>query len=179
MILSNLPVIVIALAAITLFYRLDKKHGLLRDSSSAKNRPYSFGRVQLAWWTLIVFIGMIYVAVNTYTIPNVTTSILLLLGMSIGTTYAAKLSDNKDKGDFRHQDGESQGLFIDVISNDGGVSLPRLQSLMFNFAFGIYAIYCFVGLKQMPDISTENIVLLGISSAGYLASKTTENIKKD
>ena len=44
---------------LSIFLYFDIKYDLLKDSSTANKRPYSYSRVQLAWWTLIVLTSFI------------------------------------------------------------------------------------------------------------------------
>lgn len=170
-----------------IFY-LDKKHGLLRDMSTAKNKPYSFSKTQFAWWTLIVLSSLICVMLMTWQIPTFNESALILLGIGTATSASGRLIDISDKANnlTRNQDSESDNFFLDILSDESGVSLTRLQSLTFNFSFGCWFIH--ETLRQIalpgtplnqiiPDIQTNNLILLGLSSATYAAFKTTENKK--
>jgi hypothetical protein len=47
----------ISVLGIAIIY-LDKKCLLLKDTSTAGRRPYSWARVQSAWWTVIVLASM-------------------------------------------------------------------------------------------------------------------------
>ncbi len=38
----------------TFFLWLNVKYSLLKDTSTATKKPYSYARVQLAWWTVII-----------------------------------------------------------------------------------------------------------------------------
>lgn len=98
------------------FLLLDDK--ALRDSSTAKDRPYSFARVQMWWWTIIVlgsFLG-VYAASGNMWMLNATC--LTLLGISSVTIAGARMIDNSQINDTnvtRHQDqGVSQDLVRDI-----------------------------------------------------------------
>ena len=47
------------LVLLILIIFMDRKFQMLRDNSSASPKPYSYARVQLAWWTLVVMSSMI------------------------------------------------------------------------------------------------------------------------
>jgi len=150
-------------------------------------RPYSFARVQLFWWTVIIL--SCYVAFYVYTgyLVTLPPSSVYLLGGGLATAVFGKMIDNtqmeKNKGEapIRHQDlGPSQGLFIDILSDEGGISIHRFQSIIFNLVFGVAYIKSFlvnVQAKQFPFIEFETwqLAMLGISTAAYLGFKTNEN----
>ncbi len=136
--------IVIYLFAVIL---LDKKYLLLRDSSTAENKPYSLSRVQLAWWMGFVLCAFIAVVFNKYNtdmnIPTFSDGILVVLGISSITTAAATLTDVSDQSNSlltRHQNDEGGGkhFFIDILSDQNGVSVHRLQTVLFNLIFAVW-----------------------------------------
>ncbi len=172
------------LLAIVLY--LDRKHNLLRDASNAIKKPYSFSRVQLAWWMIIILSAFITIIISNNAIPTFRESTLILLGISSATTISGRLTDLSDQKDntlTRHQDDESDGIIIDIISDQNGASIHRLQTVLFNIVFGIWMIVTV--LKNLPassdinaiipDISENNLVLIGLSSATYVALKIPEN----
>lgn len=156
-------------------YILDKKHNLLRDTSTAKVKPFSFSRVQLAFWFLIIFASYVHISFTTGVLPDANATVLLLLGLSAGTNIFGKFADINDKTSERHQNANSEGFFTDILSNNNGISMLRLQSLAFNFGFGCFFLYNSIAQAKLAIIDESNIALLGISSAGYIANKMTEN----
>ena len=221
----------------------DKKYNMLRDVSTATPRPYSWSRVQLAWWIVIILASFITVicCYPGHPIPTFNSSILILLGITTGTTAAARLIDVADKQNPNLQntlqDGKQEGFFLDILSDCNGVSMHRLQTVIFNFVFGLWfiayilehynapwsgialtlkdaapalnsaslpadmkalsslpidtatnlpAIFAKVPaiIKDcilqpwnyiIPEISQNNLILLGMSSATYAALKAAEN----
>jgi hypothetical protein len=113
---------------------------------------------------------------------------VILLGISAATTATARVIDISDKEKFNrtHQDDFGKNFFIDILSDQNGVSVHRFQTIVFNAVFGIWFIgEVLVHLKPeilqanidliMPPISNNNLILLGLSSATYAALKMTEN----
>jgi hypothetical protein len=191
---------------------LDRRSGMLRDSSTANPRPYSWSRVQLAWWSVIVLSSLIAIiwkdmqVAPPANIPTLHYSTLVLLGISAATTTVARIIDVNDKTDnnpaLRHQDLPASNFFVDIISDQNGISIHRLQALIFNLVFGVWFIgtvlydlvpgndpcSLYIPGSQlanackadpldfiMPVITDNNLILLGLSSATYAAMKTTEN----
>lgn len=163
---------------------LDLKHGLLRDLSSANYKPYSYARVQLAWWSVIVLAAFISI-IFSKGIPTLDQSTLILLGISSATTAAARVGDASDisRGLSRSQDQKSESFLIDILSDANGVNIQRFQALAFNVTFGIWFI-CqvayFLPISTdpngiIPQIDSNNLILLGLSSGTYAVMKTTEN----
>lgn len=175
MIASSIFSILIIIALILIVRFLDKKHNLLRDTSTAKVKPYSFSRVQLLFWFLIILSSYIHVIFCQFILPEANESILILLGLTSSTMCASKLVDSSDDKEIRHQNEESKGLFLDILTNNGGVSMLRLQAVVFNLLFGAYFVYATIKSDTLPLISMMNLGLIGISSGSYVLNKTIEN----
>ncbi len=189
----------ILLLAIIIF--CDKKFNLLRDVSDATKKPYSYSRVQMAWWTLIILSSFISIYLLTGTIPTFNSSTLILLGISAGTTAAASMIDVTDqaKNIKLSSDQEGENFFLDILSDANGVSIHRLQTVIFNIIIGFWfieevnchlhdlagnlatcatvAIDCKTGFINavIPVVTQNNLILLGVSAGTYAALKTNEN----
>lgn len=177
---------------------------MLRDISKASgHQPYSWARVQLAWWTVIVLSSFIAILINRNIAPTLHASTVILLGISAATTATARVIDINDADKYyhrRHQDDFGKNFFEDILSDQNGISIHRFQAIVFNVAFGIWFIHavlnnlstqgCELYLSDevvhkhcmenkihyiMPPISNNNLILLGLSSATYAALKLTEN----
>ncbi len=168
-------------------FRLAIKTNLIKDDSIGADKPFSFAKSQLFWWTGIIFSVFIWCAVFSMGVPQLTTLTLALLGISAGTTAAASMIDNTDKntpGIIRHQDANRcQSFLKDILSDaQGNYSIHRFQSLIFNFSVGVVFLYLYFSSKDMTkfpqftDEQTKYILgILGISNAGYAALKIGEN----
>jgi hypothetical protein len=87
------------------------------------------------------------------------------------------------------KDMKSEGFWLDILSDRNGISIHRLQVVVFNILFGAWFIYqSLIQLKGtgpmtpintlssiMPVITENNLILLGLSAGTYVAMKTTEN----
>jgi hypothetical protein len=184
---------------------LDRKYCMLRDITNVKtHQPYSWSRVQLAWWTVIILSAFVAIFFEKGVAPTLHISTVILLGISAATTATARaidLSDEQRQDIIRHQDGFGKGFFLDILSDQTGVSMYRFQTVVFNTVFGIWFINVVLNNMHidcsayrdlagniiqsackanpidyvMPVISDNNLILLGLSSATYAALKTTEN----
>lgn len=180
--------ITIAVLMITILV-FDYNFGMLRDTSNANKRPFSLSKVHLAFWFIIIassFISII-ICIAGHDIPTFANSTLVLLGISTGTLTAGRLIDVSDQNNNlnRTQDDEGSNFLLDILSDADGISLHRFQCFVFNIVIGGWFIYeTFNNLavkgkidinKIMPDITPNNLVLLGISAGTYIALKTNEN----
>jgi hypothetical protein len=84
------------------------------------------------------------------------------------------MNDNRP----RHQNSPSEGFFIDILSDDNGISLHRFQ----NFVWTIIAITVYLYKVsqvrtgcELPELSDTLLALTGISSATYLILRSKEN----
>jgi hypothetical protein len=187
------PEIIFAIAFIALALAvafLSAKYGMLRDITVAgEHKPYSWSRVQLAWWTVIVLSSFIAILFTFNQAPTLSTSTVVLLGISAGTTAMARVIDVSATTNVATVTSpvlpDKSNLFVDILSDQNSVSVSRFQTVIFNAAFGIWFIVAVLEHLHlspdddinsiMPVIETQNLVLLGLSSATYAALKTTEN----
>ena len=107
-----------------------------------------------------------------------------LLGIAIGTTTIGKVIDTSQSGQqaaattSAQQNQPSQGFLIDILSDESGVSIHRLQNVLWTAVIGyiyISHVYTTCAIPGPTVISPTMIALMGLSSAGYLGVKTTEN----
>jgi hypothetical protein len=164
----------------------EKKFNMLRDPTDAKPQPYSWSRVQLAWWSIIILSSFIAIFLTSKDnqVPDLDQSTVILLAISGATSIAARMIDVSDMSNniVRHQDCGSQGFLLDILSDNNGASVHRFQTIVFNLAFGCWFIVHVVNHIHaplvntiIPPITNENLLLLGLSSATYAAIKTAEN----
>jgi hypothetical protein len=74
---------------------LSIKTALLRSSGITKDRCYSLGRVQLAWWSYIIIISFLVLFGVTGEFSDIlTTQSLILLGIGTGTTFISSFIDS-------------------------------------------------------------------------------------
>ncbi|MCX6248535.1 MAG: hypothetical protein NTW10_12490 [Bacteroidetes bacterium] len=177
-----------ALALLVLF--LNAKYFLLHDDSVMdKKKPYSFARAQLTWWTVIVLSSFISVFFVRGELLTFNSSALILLGISVATTISARLTDLSDKSRLSEeqivQNKPGKNFFLDILSDSNGVSITRLQTVIFNLVIGLWFIHqMLINLVASPSldlnsilpvIEPNNLILIGLSSGTYAALKTQEN----
>lgn len=173
---------------------------LCRDASYDKTctlkpvekRPYSYSRVQLFWWTLIIlFCYILFFALYGVLLP-LNSTVILLLGSGVAVYIFGRSMDkdqikkNNEQEPTRHQDlHDSQGFLTDILSDENGISIHRLQAVAFNIVYGLGFLSTFFSALSdaankkyaYPLIEFEpwQLSLLGVSAIGYLGLKSSEN----
>lgn len=175
-----------------LFAWLGIKFNLLRDKSTAIKKPFSYARVQLCWWTIIIISSFVSIFLSKGNLPILDSSLIVLLGISSATTATAALIDTSDQSNASLtliQNQESEGFLFDILSDNNGISIHRLQTLLFNIIIGSWVLYnVHKGLLScntitspncinniFPVIDNNKLLLLGVSAIAYVGLKTNEN----
>jgi hypothetical protein len=142
-------------------------------------RPFSLSRVQFGVWTVIVSCSYIYLILcNCCDMTKVTinSTALILMGISVGTTLAAGTIDHNQNAPTRHQNEPSAGFFIDILSDENGISIHRFQNVVWTIiAICLYLCYLNVSNCKLPELDSTLLALTGISSAAYVGVKINEN----
>jgi len=147
-----------------------------------KSAPFSLTKVQFGVWTVII--SSVYIYLSLFKGDCAETSInktaLVLMGIFAGTAVASSVMDKKEinSNTPRHQDAPSQGFFIDILSDDSGISLHRFQNLAWTIIAMTVYLYKVLEIKtgcQLPELSDTLLALTGISSATYLVMRSQEN----
>jgi hypothetical protein len=143
--------------------------------------PYSLARTQLAFWTLVVVVSLIFIWFNTDTLGYITTTAITLLGISGGTSVIAKIIDVSHKNTAQLISAQqfkdtykSKGILTDIMSDEKGISVHRFQLVLFTVGLGIYFIWHVIYYLQMPDYSTTLLLLIGVSNTTYAGLKINE-----
>ncbi len=147
-----------------------------------KTAPFSLTKVQFGLWTVIISSVYIYLSLckGDCAETSINKTALVLMGIFAGTAVASTVIDKAEMSDNRprHQNTPSQGFFIDILSDDNGISLHRFQ----NFAWTLIAmtVYLYKVSQvttgcQLPELSDTLLALTGISSATFLVLRSKEN----
>lgn len=168
-----IPIMIVIVGLILSFWT-----DILRDTA-LPNKPYSYARVQLMWWTLIIISCYTSYYGIHHELQNLTSSSLVLLGISIGTTTAARIIDNNEinQGIVRSKGHQRfNNMISNIVSDYDGISVSRFQALVFNFVFGLMFITEFLTEdNDFVDFGPMELGLMGISSAAYVGVKLNEN----
>jgi hypothetical protein len=83
--------IVLIVILLAVFFWLAPKTAVLRNYGHTS--PYSLALVQMAWWSILIFIAFIFLWLITGSIPDISGSSLTLLGIGAGTALGARMID--------------------------------------------------------------------------------------
>jgi hypothetical protein len=163
-------VVIAVLVIVSLYYNI------LKDDN---NLYYSLGRTQLFFWTLLLMIAYLQICLKTDTLPDIPLSILAIIGISVATTAASKVIENKTKdGAIIDKDAKSEGFILDILSDGSSINIQRFQNVAFNTFFGVIFIQKAFSTHQLPDFDQNVLLLLGVSSGAYAGLKMTEAAKE-
>jgi hypothetical protein len=166
------------------FFRLERGQ-MLRVSGlppeNGRKKAFSLSRVQLAWWTFITLSAYLFIGLVTGDYSStITTSVLVLIGVSAGTTAVSVVIDSGDANKAAAQGlsaraAASEGLWTDIVSDGEGVSFHRYQMAVWTVVLGIVFWITVYRELAMPVFGDTLLGLMGISAGTYLGVKTTEN----
>ena len=152
-----------------------------RKNRASIPRPFSLARTQLAFWTAIITSSYIYLRFDLHCgFPiHFDASTLAMLGISVGTAMGGTMIDKQQGQLPRHQNAPSKGFFIDILSDENGVSIARFQQVVWTFIAGVLYITQLIDpilqAGQLPKLDSAILLLSGLSNAAYLSLKVKEN----
>jgi len=144
-------------------------------SQAVRNRlpPFSLGRLQMAWWFLIIIAGVSLMYVSTGTLFQIPDSVLVLIGISVATGGIGYAIDNRKPPTALPP--ASNGLLRDMASDTlGDDTFYRWQMLVVTILLGLVFIIELVRNFVMTDFDMTMLGLMGISSGTYLGFKWPE-----
>ena len=143
-------------------------------------KPFSLARTQLGVWTVIVSCTYVYLGlIRNFSLQDIAvdSTILLLMGISAGTTAAGSVIDSTASPDQQGVQYPSDNFFADILSDQNGINIHRFQNVIWTIIamtlFVAKVRYC--GCGELPTLDSTLIALTGISSATYLGLKINEN----
>lgn len=166
---------------------------LLLSPTALRDSPggfYSLGKSQMAFWGLLVPLAFFGIFVNTGNLEYIPDGVLTLMGISGATGLAAAVIGNPksrsegaapsidDAGEPAKTETPKSKLltqfFWDLCDDGDGVSIHRMQAVLWTLFLGIVFVYQVVQVIAMPVFSTTLLLMMGISNSTYLGLKTQE-----
>jgi hypothetical protein len=154
---------------------------------------YSFSKSQFAFWTLLILSAFIYIWAFTGDTGSINNTALILLGITSITITAGNMitkqhSDSENKLPENTNDpandsnyrvrllskNRTSQFLEDILSDEDGISIHRLQAVVFNLIFGIAFIRSVIIDYSMPEFTQTQLILLGLSNGTYAFMKTKE-----
>jgi hypothetical protein len=147
-----------------------------------RNYPFSLSKVQFGLWTVIISSSYIYLSLLKGDCAEgpINKTALVLMGIFAGTAVATTIMDKREINDNRprHQNTPSQGFFIDILSDDNGISLHRFQNFVWTLIAMTIYLYKVSEIRTgcaLPELSDTLLALTGISNATFLLLRSKEN----
>ncbi|MDP9048720.1 MAG: hypothetical protein M3N14_11320 [Bacteroidota bacterium] len=166
--------VVLLVTLLSGFVYLAARTNTLRDGNMTS--VYSLAQSQLMFWTILVVAAFIYTLILTDMPSAFNPSVLLMLGISLGTTGTATYIDSRFKKMNPGVAKPTHGFFRDLLTSDGtNYSVQRIQVFAWNLVLGLYFIIFTITTKSMPVFSSTLLFLAGITSASYVGVKLPEN----
>ncbi|MBI2514493.1 MAG: hypothetical protein HYV96_21165 [Opitutae bacterium] len=171
------------------FIWLGKKTELLRDSDLKEpdfnKRPYSMAKSQLAFWITVIVGCFLYLYFKHEEFVGViNNTALILLGLSTATTALSGVVTNQkdsEKGksptpaaDHPAPPPIHEDFLKDIMSDNEGMNVHRVQMFLWTLVFGIVFIHQVVKEGKFPEYDAQIFGLMGISSVTYVWFKKDE-----
>ena len=200
-----LTIVVAAFVAIGLYLAFVFSPSILRDT---RGGIYSLGRAQIAFWLLLVLACLISIYFITGSLEFLPPQVLILLGISSATSFAANIVGNAKTSGLHDEKKElvaarsvdaalfaagsgqarldkvtralapktssARNFFVDICSDGEGVSIYRVQVVMFTMTLGVVFVWTVCQVVAMPEFPTQLLTLLGLSNSTYVALKVPE-----
>jgi hypothetical protein len=149
-------------------FELATKTNALRDDGPAPAggglRTYSLARCQMAFWFVLALPTFVYLWLLTGALDTLTSSILVLMGVSAGTAVFAHAQATPPA-----TSPSSAGFIKDALQDDAGsVSFHHFQMFVWTLVLGIIFIMEVWRKLAMPEFNDTLLGMMGISSGTYI-----------
>ena len=160
-------------AVLVLGYWTDLLRDPGADAASAR-RPFSLARTQLAFWTVIIVTGYLFIWVILGNPNPLNQTALVLMGVSAVTGL---LATSVDANAIKAHGQPTRGFVQDILSDASGVSIYRLQMVAWTLALGFVFAYGIWDDLAMPTFEPVQLGLLGLSNGTYVGLKLSAAVK--
>ena len=154
------------------FWWLVIKTNLIRVTHSKSK--FSLGLAQLLFWVFMVAFSFCYIFITTDEMFPITGSVLVLLTISLATSGGSRLVD-RARDPERMYESASVSFLKDILSDDAGYSVHRVQMAIWTVILGCVFTYQVIMKQTMPQFDPNLLMLMGISSTGYIGLKAIEH----
>jgi hypothetical protein len=146
---------------------------------------YSVSLTQILLWTYITVFGIVYVYFLTGTFLEITSQLLMLLGIGGGTALAAKINAMTRSEDIPEkymelvETTQRRPELRNLICIGDKLNVFKFQILVFTLLTGYMVLREILQTRAFPLIPENLIALMGVSSAVYLGNEIAQPQKKD
>ena len=177
---TNFIYVFLVLLAGTVF-ELGRRSNLLRDAgpepATGLRKPFSLGRTQLAVWMIVIIGSYLFIWTILGTTNPLNQTALILLGLAVATGMTAGAVDTTSAANAAAAAAGAappqvtRGFFKDLLSESEGITIYRLQlvvwTLVLVWVFG-YGVWHDLA---MPTFDNTLLGLMGISNASFVGGK--------
>ncbi|MBM4140399.1 MAG: hypothetical protein FJ242_02740 [Nitrospira sp.] len=149
---------------------------------------YSISLTQILIWTYVTIFGLVYVYWLTGSFLDITSQVLMLLGIGGGTAIGAKINAVSKLYEVPPKylnlvEKKRIPKLRDIISTGGHPNIYKFQMLVFTLLTAYIVVVEIAKKYSFPQIPDSLVVLMGISSAVYIGNEVIqenvwEKIKK-
>lgn len=150
------------------------------ESGTGNEGAYSLSLTQMAFWFLLVVASSIYLYTITTLYVPISSSVLGIITISTASALAAAGIDltkrsKAEKNNVPAPQRQTHSILGDITNDgSGGLSLQRLQVVVWTALFGFYYCYRVWATVSIPDIDSSMLILMGLTSAAYVGGKVPE-----
>jgi hypothetical protein len=150
--------------------------GSPRAHGASRKSPFSLGRLQMAWWLLIILAAFLALAMARHQVGGVMNRpTAMILAIAAATLFGAFWVERVTVPPHRRPDGSN--FLADVLCDENGLCLHRLQFLVWNAVLGMSFVWTVVTDASMPMFDSYTLAILAISGATFVGFKRHESAR--
>jgi hypothetical protein len=173
---SGFALILVLMGMSAIFLREPNPRLLLRRLAQHPSQRFSLSNIQILMWTLLVLYALAFVWVANGMLLDISSGVLILLGISGGTSILVRGVENI--GNTTMTPVTDTPKLKDLITNEkGDFDLLRFQMLGFTLFTLAYSFISVIRSEGLPDIPANLYLLMGISNGAYVGGKIADNMK--
>jgi len=158
--------------AIILFSFLIKRSNAFRSKKQMITDPYSLSKILSTYWVFIILFSIIFLLASTNSLPHITISVIVLLIIAMTSSLISMIIDNSRYITASQNNVPSNQSFIkDIVSDTKGISIFRIQLILFSLLLGSYFIISVISEMLLPVFDIMFLILFSISNIIYLVFK--------
>lgn len=171
-IIASLAVLGLILIISAIFMKTWNIYTITGSFVRGRSGKYSLSNFQIMIWTVLVVFALIFHWITTGQLLQVSEGILVLLGISGGTsTLVRGISSSRNNQNASSSKDKSASTLQDFVATQGKFDLLRFQMLAFTIFTWLYALINVLLNKGLPEIPESLYWLMGISNTTYIGSK--------
>lgn len=173
---SGFVVILVLMLLSAIFLHEPNPRALLRRLAQHENQRFSLSNLQILLWTLLVLYALSFVWIANGLLLDISSGVLVLLGISGGTSVLSRGIDNY--AGVPTAPVTDVPKFKDLVTNEHGeFDLLRFQMLGFTLFTLSYSFISVIRSEGLPEIPANLYLLMGISNGAYVGGKLADNMK--